>query len=106
MITPATRLRLARKVRLRLDPTSGRAVLLYPERGLELSDSAARIVALCAEERTVATIVDDLCTAHAAEPRDRIESEVIAFLAALEERGLLAIATAAAAPPGDAGAGA
>jgi coenzyme PQQ biosynthesis protein PqqD len=93
MIGPTTRLRLARKARLRIDPMSGRSVLLYPERGLELSDSAARIAALCAEERTVAAIVDELATVHTGEPRDRIQADVLAFLSALEERGLLAVAS-------------
>ena len=41
-----------RKARLRFDDrVSGKHMLLYPERGLELSDSAARIVALCGGER-------------------------------------------------------
>ena len=60
MIGPTTRVRLAAKARLQNDRVSGRPFLLYPERGLELSDSAARIVALCGEERTVAGIVDEL----------------------------------------------
>ena len=68
----------------------GKQFLLYPERGLELSDSAARIVALCAEERTVEAIVDEL-TAASGEPRERIEAEVLSFLRALDDRGLLVV---------------
>ena len=49
MIDLASRPRLASKVRLRFDARSGKQILLYPERGLELTDSAARIVALCGE---------------------------------------------------------
>ena len=45
MIGPGARVRLAPKARLQRDRLSGKAFLLYPERGLELSDSAARIVA-------------------------------------------------------------
>jgi coenzyme PQQ biosynthesis protein PqqD len=88
LITSASRPRLASKARLRFDARSGKQILLYPERGLELTDSAARIVALCSEGRTVAAIVDALAAA-AGESRERIEGEVLAFLRALDERGLL-----------------
>ena len=91
MIGPGSRLRLASKARLRFDPRSGRHVLLYPERGLDLSESAARIAALCAEERTVGGIVDALCAEATGEPRARIESDVLAFLHKLEDRGLLVV---------------
>jgi pyrroloquinoline quinone biosynthesis protein D len=90
MIGPGSRVRLAAKVRLQRDRVSGKPFLLYPERGLELSDSAARIVALCGEDRTVAAIVDEL-TAVSGEPRERIETEVISFLRALDDRGLLVV---------------
>jgi pyrroloquinoline quinone biosynthesis protein D len=90
MIGAASRVRLAAKARLQNDRVSGKLFLLYPERGLELSDSAARIVALCGQERTVAAIVDEL-TAASGQPRERIESEVISFLGALADRGLLVV---------------
>jgi len=90
MIEADKRVRLAAKVRLQRDRVSGKVFLLYPERGLELSDSAARIVALCGEDRTVAAIVDEL-TAASGEPRERIETEVISFLRALDDRGLLVV---------------
>jgi coenzyme PQQ biosynthesis protein PqqD len=90
MIGPASRVRLAPKARLQRDRVSGKLFLLYPERGLELSDSAARIVALCDGERTVAAVVDEL-TAASGEPRERIESEVLSFLGALADRGLLVV---------------
>ena len=90
MIAPASRVRLAPKARLQRDRVTGKLFLLYPERGLELSDSAARIVDLCDGERTVAAVVDEL-TAASGEPRERIESEVLSFLGALAERGLLVV---------------
>jgi coenzyme PQQ biosynthesis protein PqqD len=86
---PDTRVRLARKVRLRVDPRSGKQVLLYPERGLELSDSAARIAALCGEGLTAAAIAARIAAAHPGEPPARIEAEVLAFLRQLDDRGLL-----------------
>jgi coenzyme PQQ biosynthesis protein PqqD len=90
MIGPRSRVRLAPKARLQRDRVSGKAFLLYPERGLELSESAARIAAACAAETVVAAVVDEL-TASTGEPRERIESEVIDFLRALEDRGLLVV---------------
>jgi coenzyme PQQ biosynthesis protein PqqD len=95
VIDPAARPRLARKVRLRFDARSGKHVLLYPERGLELSATAAEIARLCTGELSAAAIVDSLHARHDAEPRARIEAEVLAFLAELEARGLLAPAEAA-----------
>lgn len=95
MIDRTSRLRLARQVRLKLDPRSGKQVLLYPERGLELNEIAARVAGLCAQERsvarTVAEIVDEMVAASAGTPRERIEAEVLEFLRALEDRGLLAV---------------
>ena len=90
MIEPGSRVRLAAKARLQRDRLTGKPFLLYPERGLELSDSAARIVALCDGERAVAAIVDEL-SAASGEPRERIESEVLSFLRALDDRGLLVV---------------
>jgi coenzyme PQQ biosynthesis protein PqqD len=90
MMGPKTRVRLAPKARLQRDRLTGKQFLLYPERGLELSESAARIVALCADERTVEAIVDEL-TAASGEPRERIETEVLSFLGALDDRGLLVV---------------
>ena len=90
MINLGARPRLARKARLRLDAPSGKHMLLYPERGLELSDTAAEIARLCTGEASVDAIVDGLQARHAGEPRARIEEEVLVFLRALEECGLLA----------------
>jgi coenzyme PQQ biosynthesis protein PqqD len=89
VITTASRPRLAPKARLRVDPRSGKHMLLYPERGLELTASAARIAKLCTGELTVATIVERLAAEHADADHQRIEDEVLAFLASLDERGLL-----------------
>jgi coenzyme PQQ biosynthesis protein PqqD len=87
-----SRLRLARQVRLKADPRTGKQMLLYPERGLELNEIAARVAALCTEERTVTEILDRMAAAAAAgTPRERIDTEVLEFLRALEDRGLLAV---------------
>ena len=91
MISLATRIRLAPKARLRFDARSGKHMLLYPERGLELSDTAARIAGLCADERSVDEIVGAMVAATTDASRERIEPEVLSFLRALDERGLLVV---------------
>ena len=91
MTAGEARLRLARKARLQQDPRTGKIMLLYPERGLELSETAARIAALCLEPHTVGEIVSAMVASYAAEPRERIEAEVVTFLEALQDRGLLSL---------------
>jgi pyrroloquinoline quinone biosynthesis protein E len=80
--------RLSRKARVQPDPRDGRPVLLSPERGLRLGDTAAAIVALCDGTRDVDAIVAELATRYGA-PRDVIARDVDALLADLHARGLL-----------------
>ena len=89
MIDLSTRPRLAQKARLRSDGKSGRYILLYPERGMELNPTGAEILKLCTGERTVAEIVATLAARHAAAPPERIEREVLSFLEALHARALV-----------------
>ena len=93
MIGPDSRVSLARQARLKLDPRTGRQILLYPEKGLDLNDTAARVAALCREERAVQDIVERMVSAAIESPtaRRQIEDEVLAFLRALEDRGLLMV---------------
>ena len=95
MIGPDSRVSLARQARLKLDPRTGRQMLLYPEKGLDLNDTAARVAALCREERAVRDIVERMVSAAIDSPtaRRQIEDEVLAFLRALEDRGLLMVRT-------------
>jgi len=89
MIAGDARPRLAPKVRLRYDAKSERFMLLYPERGMELNPTAADIVRLCTGELTVAEIVAQLAEKYAPQPRETIEREVLQFLGALADRGLV-----------------
>jgi coenzyme PQQ biosynthesis protein PqqD len=90
MIERDSRVCLARHARLRDDPRTGKPILLAPERGLELNATGARIARLCGEERAVAEIVEQLAgESDGGTARARIEEEVLSFLRALEERGLL-----------------
>ena len=81
--------RLARKARLKKDPQTGRMMLLYPERGLELSTTAAAIAELCTGERTVREIIQAMLARFDENDRARVEGEVLAFMRSLVDRGLL-----------------
>jgi coenzyme PQQ biosynthesis protein PqqD len=88
-VAPGVRPRLAPKVRLRWDRKEGRHMLLYPERGLVLNRTAAGVVELCTGEHTVAEIVERLAALYAPHPRAEVEREVLAFLGAMADRGLI-----------------
>jgi len=81
--------RLSKKARVRADPRDGAAVLLSPERGLRLSETAAAVVALCDGTRTIEEIVGELAARYEKTPRARIEADVRALLADLHGRALL-----------------
>jgi len=89
VISAGTRPRLAAKARLRWDRKAERWMLLYPERGLVLNPTAADVVQLCTGEHTVAAIIERLAEKYAPHPREAVEREVLAFLGALAERGLI-----------------
>jgi pyrroloquinoline quinone biosynthesis protein E len=80
--------RLSRKARVQPDPRDGRPVLLSPERGLRLGDTAAAIVALCDGTREAGAIVDELSARYQAR-REVIAHDVEALLDDLHDRGLL-----------------
>jgi coenzyme PQQ biosynthesis protein PqqD len=84
-----SRPRLAKKAVPKWDRFERRTVLLYPERGLALSEVAAAIVARLDGERTVAAIAADIAAEFPGAPAGEVERDVIAFLGELEARGLL-----------------
>jgi len=92
-ISPGMRPKLAAKARLRHDRKTGRTMLLYPERGLELSATAADILRLCTGEHTVEAIVERLSAKYEGQPREVIEREVSAFLGSMLDRALVRDAT-------------
>ena len=93
MTLMTTRPRLSRKVRLRFDRRTGRHLLLYPETGLELNDTATAIVRLCTGERSIDDIVDHLTGSYRDASPGKISRAVREFLAVLADRGLLRGAT-------------
>jgi coenzyme PQQ biosynthesis protein PqqD len=90
VIDPQMRPTLAAKARLRKDVRSGRYLLLYPERGMDLNATGVEVVRLCDGQTTVSEIVETLARRYASTPSDVVESEVLSFLGALQDRALLA----------------
>ena len=90
MIDAASVVRLAPKARLRFDRHRQQHMLLYPERGLVLSATAADVVALLAEARTVGAIVDRVVEKYGEASRTAITRDVLELLRDLADRGLLA----------------
>jgi coenzyme PQQ biosynthesis protein PqqD len=89
MIGPLSRPRLASKVRLRFDRHAQRHMLIYPERGMVLNDSAAAIAELCTGEHTLDAIVERLREGRAGATREELARDVQAFLNQLWERALI-----------------
>lgn len=88
----ALRPRLAPKTKLRLDPKTGKHILLYPEKGLLLNATGAAILALCTGEHAVSLIIQTLAAQFQSEPA-RLEPEVLSFVQQLLDRGLLQAGT-------------
>ena len=83
--------KLAKKARLRFDRHSGGHMIVYPERGLALNDSAAAIAKRCDGTRTVSEIVEEIALEAdvPASERSRLERDVVEFVELLAQRGLL-----------------
>jgi coenzyme PQQ biosynthesis protein PqqD len=84
----ATHPKLARRARLQFDEREGKHIILYPERGLVLNDSAAAIVKLCDGTRTVEEIAASLAS-EADAPADRVAADVRDLVARLTDKGLV-----------------
>ena len=93
MIDVASVVRLAPKARLRFDRHRQQHMLLYPERGLVLSRTAADVVALLGEARTVGAIVDQVVEKYGESSRAAIVRDVLELLRDLDDRGLIAEVT-------------
>jgi coenzyme PQQ biosynthesis protein PqqD len=81
---------LASKVRLRWDGYSAKTLLLAPERGLILDDTATVIALMCDGTRTVDDIAAELASQHDGDI-SLIRIDVAQFVGALAIRGLLAV---------------
>jgi coenzyme PQQ biosynthesis protein PqqD len=83
------RLRLVPRARLRFDARAGRAMLVYPERGLLLNATAAAVCELLDGTRTAVEIVAQLLQRYSDADPVRLEDEVKSFLQQLSERALV-----------------
>ncbi len=81
--------KLARKARLKHDRHEKRWMILYPERGLALNDSAAAIAQEIDGTRTIAEIAGILAAKYGEHARDAILRDAIAFVTELRDKGLL-----------------
>ena len=81
--------RLALGARVRVDRRDGTRVLLSPERGLRLGETAAAVVELCDGTRSFDAIVDALAARYEGADRRRIADDVRGLLADLRGRGLI-----------------
>jgi pyrroloquinoline quinone biosynthesis protein D len=81
--------RLTAKARLRWDAREERYLLLYPERGLALSETAAAILKRCDGIRSLEGIVDALAEGRPDGDYAMIRHDVVAFLEEMRRRGLV-----------------
>ena len=82
--------KLARGVRLRHDEARGQWILLAPERVLHPDPVAVEILKRVDGEKSIEAIVDELVAAFTID-RQRVETDVGAFLAGLAEKGMVEV---------------
>jgi pyrroloquinoline quinone biosynthesis protein D len=82
--------RLARGVRMQIDPATGKGVLLFPEGILELNETAQEIIIRC-DGRTLREIVLGLGQEYEADP-EILAADVRETLADLQRRKLVEFA--------------
>ena len=87
MISGSSQPKLARGVRLQMDPKTGNSVLLFPEGVLELNETAQDILTRC-DGRTVSDIVKALADEYNADD-EMLAADVRETLANLQQRKLI-----------------
>jgi pyrroloquinoline quinone biosynthesis protein D len=80
--------KLAPKTKLRLDPKTGKYILLYPEKGLLLNPTGAAILRQCTGQQSISAIILLLALEFQSDATT-LEPEVLAFVQSLLDRGLL-----------------
>lgn len=89
MIEVASTVCLAPKARLHFDRHTRRHLLLYPERGLALNQSASDVLQQCVTACAVQTIIEQMVAKYGEAQRAEISADVLALLRSLAARGLL-----------------
>src|SRR5438045_941299 len=89
-ISDLARPSLAKGVRLQIDSTKGKSVLLYPEGIVELNETAHEILSRC-DGRTVAEIVQALAEEYNVD-LEMLATDVRETLADLQRRKLIELA--------------
>ena len=86
-ISDLARPSLTKGVRLQIDSTTGKSVLLYPEGIVELNETAHEILSRC-DGRTLGEIISELAEEYEAD-RAAIAADVNETLADLQQRNLI-----------------
>lgn len=86
-ISDSARPRLAKGVRLQIDSTTRKSVLLYPEGIVELNETAHEILSRC-DGRTLGEIVCELAEAYEADS-NALATDVRDTLSDLQQRKLI-----------------
>ena len=86
-ISDAAQPRIAKGVRLQIDSTTGKSVLLYPEGIVELNETAHEILSRC-DGRTLNEIVRELAEEYEADS-NALASDAREILADLQQRKLI-----------------
>jgi len=87
-VSLALKPKLAPKAKLRLDPKTGKYILLYPEKGLLLNPTGAAILKKCSGEDSLEAIIATLASEFQTNA-DVLRPEVLGFVQGLLDRGLL-----------------
>jgi coenzyme PQQ biosynthesis protein PqqD len=89
-ISRESRPKLASKARLKWDRHESKHMLLYPERGMLLNETAAQIVSACDGARTIAEIAAEIAAGKTGKADvATVERDVIHFVESLRARALL-----------------
>ena len=88
-IASSAKPRLPRGVRLVHNEAQGGWVLLAPERVFKADSVSVEILKRCTGEASIEAIVDELATAFAGAPRERIHADVVKLIGGLADKKLL-----------------
>src|SRR5205807_10216152 len=87
-VSKASRPKLPRNARLKVDETRNVLVILAPERVPAPDEIAVEVLQLCDGVRSVADMIDQLAAKYAA-PREAIATDVVGMLQDLADKGFL-----------------